>query len=117
MGCRLRAPGHHKPLSGAWHPEDGKIKIVYTSRVDDLATLEEGGVEHTAHLFQERIDKAYEARAIVVGEQVYTTAIHSGSEAGRVDWRADYDSHRYHTVEPPPSGARRAGAAPPPAWG
>jgi glutathione synthase/RimK-type ligase-like ATP-grasp enzyme len=96
-------PVIYKPLSGVWHPEDGAIKIVYTSRVDDLATLAEGGIEHTAHLFQQWIEKAYEARAVVVGGQVYTTAIHTESEAGRVDWRADYDSHRYQTVEPPPA--------------
>lgn len=94
-------PVIYKPLSGVWHPEENKIKIVYTSRVDDLAALHEGGIEHTAHLFQAWIDKAYEARAVVVGDQVFTTAIHAGSEAGHVDWRADYDSHRYETVEPP----------------
>lgn len=91
----------YKPLSGVWHPEDGKIKIVYTSRVDDHAALDEGGIEHTAHLFQEWIAKDYEARAIVVGDQVFTTAIEAESEAGHVDWRADYDSHRYATIEPP----------------
>lgn len=91
----------YKPLSGVWHPEDGQIKIVYTSKVDDLDTLTDGGIEHTAHLFQAWIEKEYEARAIVVGDQVFTTAIHSDSEAGHVDWRADYDSHRYETVDVP----------------
>ncbi|HET9897534.1 MAG TPA: hypothetical protein VFQ44_21590 [Streptosporangiaceae bacterium] len=28
-------------------------------------------------------------------------AIHSDSASGRIDWRADYDSHRYQVIDPP----------------
>lgn len=55
----------------------------------------------TAHLFQEWIDKAFEARVVVAGQKVFAVAIHVDSAAGRVDWRSDYDSHRYEVIEPP----------------
>lgn len=91
----------YKPVGGVWHPEDSQIKIIYTSQVDDLASLRDGSVELTAHLFQEWIDKAYEARAMVVGDEVYTVAIFADSDAAHIDWRADYDAHRYEVIELP----------------
>ena len=94
-------PVIYKPLAGAWHPEDSQIKIIYTSRVDDLRALEDEGIELTAHLFQDWVDKAFEARSVVVGEQIFTVAIHSDSASGRIDWRSDYDSHRYQLIDPP----------------
>jgi ATP-grasp ribosomal peptide maturase len=94
-------PVIYKPLAGAWHPEDSQIKIVYTNKIDNLDALTGEGIELTAHLFQEWIDKAFEARSIVVGEQVFTVAIRSDSEAGQIDWRADYDSHHYQVIDLP----------------
>ncbi|MGH3874502.1 MAG: hypothetical protein ACRDSR_23865 [Pseudonocardiaceae bacterium] len=40
---------------------------------------------------------------MVVGEQVFAVAIHAGSDAARIDFRADYDSLDYAVVEPPES--------------
>jgi hypothetical protein len=59
-------------------------------------------VETTAHLFQQYIDnKAFEVRATVVGERVFAAAIHAGSEAARIDFRADYASLEYSRIDVP----------------
>jgi glutathione synthase/RimK-type ligase-like ATP-grasp enzyme len=52
-------------------------------------------------MFQEWIEKAHEARSIVVGGKVFTFAIHTDSPAGRVDWRSDYDANKYEVVDLP----------------
>jgi glutathione synthase/RimK-type ligase-like ATP-grasp enzyme len=92
----------YKTLGGAWHPEEGVLKIIYTSPVGDPVALGEPSLSLTAHMFQEQIVKKYEARAVVVGDHIFAVAIHADSPAGRVDWRADYDSHSYEVIELPP---------------
>jgi hypothetical protein len=59
------------------------------------------GVARTAHLFQEWVDKAYEVRLTVVGEQLFAARIDAGSSRARTDWRSDYRSLTYSLVEPP----------------
>lgn len=97
----LGRPFVYKPLSGVWIPEAGQIRILYTSLLHDPATLLDGRIDLTAHLLQEWVDKAFECRAVVVGDQVFAVAIHADSAAGRIDWRADYDSHRYEVLDLP----------------
>ncbi|MFW6694678.1 ATP-grasp ribosomal peptide maturase [Streptomyces sp. MAR4 CNX-425] len=97
----LGRPVIYKPLSGVWVPEDRQIKVLYTSVIDDPETLREGGVELTAHLLQEWVEKSHEARAVVVGDRVFTVAIHADSARGHVDWRSDYDALRYEKFELP----------------
>lgn len=58
-------------------------------------------VAGTAHLFQERVSKAYEVRLTVVGRNVFAARIDAGSEASRDDWRADPDALTYTRIEPP----------------
>lgn len=99
--AELGRPIIYKPVGGIWHPEAGEIRMIYTERVEDLGWLEEPGLHLTAHMFQEWVEKSHEARAVVVGDQVFTVAIHTDSPAGRVDWRSDYDSNRYEVVELP----------------
>ncbi len=55
----------------------------------------------TAHQFQEWIDKAYEVRLTVVGDELFAAEIHAGSEASRVDFRTDYDSLTYRVCDVP----------------
>lgn len=91
-----------KPLGAASIVEVGGRRPLYTRTLnaDELADLR--GVEATAHLFQQRIDKAYEVRLIVVGDLMLSAAIHAGSEAARADFRADYRSLTYDIVDVPP---------------
>ena len=67
---------------------------------DDLADLR--GVDATAHLVQDWVEKAWECRAAVVGNEVFAVAIHAGSEAARVDWRSDYPALSYEVIDLPP---------------
>ncbi|MEV5411436.1 ATP-grasp ribosomal peptide maturase [Thermopolyspora sp. NPDC052614] len=97
----LGRPIIYKPVGGIWHPEAGEIRMIYTERVEDLGWLRDAGLDLTAHMFQEWVEKAHEARAVVIGGQVFTMAIHTDSPAGRVDWRSDYDANRYEPVELP----------------
>ncbi|MEW2632171.1 hypothetical protein AB0903_11040 [Streptomyces sp. NPDC048389] len=90
----------YKGLGGGVLGPEGKrqflpVALVSADEVDD-------GVSGTAHLFQERVDKAYEVRLTVIGERMFPVAIHTGSEAARLDWRTDYQSHRYEVVDVPP---------------
>jgi ATP-grasp ribosomal peptide maturase len=90
-----------KNLSAAVIAESGGLNAAFTRRLEqsDLDDLQ--GVEITAHLFQEFIPKAFEARVTVVGERVFAAAIHAGSEAARLDFRSDYSSLTYSVVDLP----------------
>ncbi|WP_338677705.1 ATP-grasp ribosomal peptide maturase [Streptomyces sp. SCSIO 30461] len=66
----------------------------------DPADLD-GSVELCAHLFQEWMDKAYEVRLTVVGDQFFPVEIHAGSDAARIDWRTDYASLTYKPTTAP----------------
>lgn len=94
-------PVVYKPLAGNWHADEGKVRIIYTSPVTDLDELRDPALERTAHLFQEQVEKDHEARAVIVGERVFTVAIDAASDAARTDWRSDYDALTYRTIELP----------------
>ncbi|GAA4024744.1 hypothetical protein GCM10022247_56460 [Allokutzneria multivorans] len=85
--------------------EGGALKVAFTRRLadSDLASL--GSVASTATQLQRWVDKAYEARIVVVGEQTFTILIKAGSPAGHVDWRADFESLTYRLVDTPPQVA------------
>ncbi|RKT85588.1 ATP-grasp ribosomal peptide maturase, SAV_5884 family [Saccharopolyspora antimicrobica] len=86
--------------------EDDKLKIAFTRRLDEAALADLDGIGLTAHQIQQWVDKDYEARVVVVGERVFTIAIHAHSPAARVDWRADFDALRYEWI-PTPAEVRR----------
>lgn len=82
--------------------EDGNRRVAYTDRVHagDLDDLR--GLEITTHQFQQWVGpKTCEARMVVVGDRVFTVAIHARTEATRVDWRRDYTALRWEIIEPP----------------
>lgn len=98
----LGRPVVYKPMSGSWHADEGMVRVLHTTLVDDPSSLGDHAIARTAHLFQEAIwPKAFEARAVVVGEQVFAVRIDANSEQGRVDWRSDYDSLSYSPLELP----------------
>jgi ATP-grasp ribosomal peptide maturase len=87
----------YKGLSGGVLTADRRHRYLPTTflgadEIDDA-------LAGTAHLFQERVPKAYEVRLTVIGEQMFPVAIHAGSEAARLDWRTDYASLTYEPVE------------------
>ncbi|MGH3931818.1 MAG: ATP-grasp ribosomal peptide maturase [Pseudonocardiaceae bacterium] len=97
----INQPLAAKNLSTAVIAESGRLQAAFTRRLEPAALDYLGGVETTAHLFQAFIPKAFEARVTVVGEHIFGAAIHAGSDAARLDFRADYDSLTYSVLEPP----------------
>ncbi len=57
-------------------------------RQQDLAFLQQ--VQYAPHLFQKRIDKAFELRVTIVGQEIFCALIDSQSGQGKIDWRQDY---------------------------
>jgi ATP-grasp ribosomal peptide maturase len=100
---KLRRPIIYKPLSGVWHADEGQLRVLYTTPVEDPHDLLDQRLGLTAHLFQERVEKVCEARAVVIKDKVMTVRIDAGSSAAREDWRSDYDSLTYTPIELPAS--------------
>jgi ATP-grasp ribosomal peptide maturase len=90
-----------KTLSTPAVLEADGITLAHTRRISatDLADL--SGVDVTAHLFQEWIDKAYEVRLTAVGRRLFTIAIEADTAAAREDWRNDLDRLTYRVVRVP----------------
>lgn len=91
-----------KPLTANLLYEDNTYKMGWTRKLceDDLADLR--GVNATAHLVQDWVEKAWECRAVLVGDDIFAVAIHAGSEAARIDWRSDYPALSYEVINLPP---------------
>ena len=104
----MHGPVVYKPFS-ATTESDGRRAFIHTTPVD-AADLDDEGIRHTAHLFQEWVDKAYEVRLTVVDDHLFAARLTAGSPAARIDWRADYDAVSYDVVATPApvrSGVRR----------
>ncbi|MFC9799912.1 MvdC/MvdD family ATP grasp protein [Streptomyces bacillaris] len=76
----------------------GGYEALYT-REPDLEALQ--GVELTAHLFQERVEKDFEVRAVFVGDECFCVRIDAESDQARIDWRLDYDAIKLTPMETP----------------
>lgn len=98
---RVDGPLAGKTLAAALLVESGRLQMAYTRRIEPAELHDLAGVDTTAHLFQRFETKMWECRVTVVGDRVFGAAIHAGSDAARVDWRADYDSLTYTILEPP----------------
>ncbi len=90
-----------KTLAAALLVESGQLQIAYTRRIEPAELEDLAGLDTTLHFFQPFLPKAWEARVTVVGNRVFAAAIHAGSTAARVDWRADYEALDYAAVKPP----------------
>jgi len=98
----LGRPIIYKPLSGVWHADEGQLRVLYTSTVEDPRHLLDEKITLTAHLFQERVEKICEARAVVIEDKVIAVRLDAASDEAREDWRSDYDSLTYTPIELPP---------------
>ncbi|MGH3321666.1 MAG: MvdC/MvdD family ATP grasp protein [Streptosporangiaceae bacterium] len=99
---RLGQPIVYKTMAGIWHADEGQLRVIYTTPVTDPEDVRDPALARTAHMFQVQIiDKEREARALVVGDRVFTVAIDADSERGHVDWRSDYESHTYEVIDLP----------------
>jgi ATP-grasp ribosomal peptide maturase len=82
--------------------EGGALTVAFTHRLESKDLTDLSGIKITATQMQHWVNKMYEARVVVVGERVFTIAIRAGSQASRVDWRADYPALSYEWIDTPP---------------
>lgn len=82
--------------------EGSKLTVAFTHRLSSTDLADLTGVDATATQLQQWVNKVHEARVVVIGENMFTILIRAGSEASRVDWRADYPALSYEWVDTPP---------------
>jgi ATP-grasp ribosomal peptide maturase len=97
---KIGGPVVCKQLSSLVFSESDELRVTYTTVIDP-AVIDPVAFAATAHLIQEFVPKAYEARVTVVGRTPIAVAIRSTSEAGRIDWRSDYDALTYKRIDVP----------------
>lgn len=71
-------------------PLAGWAEPVGADEIDDRVRV-------APHLFQERVNKAYDVRVLIVGRQVFAVRI----DSGLLDWRRDYSALTYSVVTLP----------------
>ncbi|MFF9571210.1 ATP-grasp ribosomal peptide maturase [Streptomyces sp. NPDC014685] len=90
-------PAIYKPLHAGAYEVEGEPAGIWAA---PAGTGEiDGAVSHSAHLFQARVPKVADVRAVVVGERVFSARI--TAPPGIVDWRAEYRSLTYEPVACP----------------
>ncbi|MGH3857145.1 MAG: ATP-grasp ribosomal peptide maturase, partial [Pseudonocardiaceae bacterium] len=91
----------YKPLGGGFHRDDhDNLTLIYATLVA-AESFDDAEIATTSHSFQSFIEKSHDVRVTVAGSRVFGAAIHSTSDAGRVDWRSDYDSLSYAEIAIP----------------
>nr|WP_202487290.1 ATP-grasp ribosomal peptide maturase [Streptomyces sp. SID8354] len=102
---RRHGPVLYKPLSAPlYRDEDG---VSCTVKVADVTVDEiDEAVGGTAHLFQQRIDKAADIRVTVIGDRIFAVRI----DSDLLDWRTDYSRLTYSVVRPPQDITKALGA-------
>ncbi|KOT91477.1 hypothetical protein ADK86_22675 [Streptomyces sp. NRRL F-5755] len=90
-------PAIYKPLHAGPYQVEGEPAGIWAAPVG----VEEidGAVSRSAHLFQARVPKEADVRAVVVGEQAFSARI--TAPPGVVDWRAEYQNLIYEPVACP----------------
>ncbi|MGQ4517075.1 ATP-grasp ribosomal peptide maturase [Streptomyces sp. DW26H14] len=96
-------PTIYKPLHAGAYNVQGEPAGIWAAPVEEDEI--DGAVSHSAHLFQQRVPKVADVRAVVVGEQVFSARITAPDAV--VDWRAVYQSLTYEPVACP-DGIRRS---------
>jgi hypothetical protein len=90
-----------KMLASASITEPGGRRVAFTRAVGPGQLTDLTGIESTAHLVQSRVPKAFDARVVVIGTDLFGFAIHADSPAARLDFRRDYAALRYDRIELP----------------
>ncbi|MFE5853189.1 ATP-grasp ribosomal peptide maturase [Streptomyces sp. NPDC056500] len=90
-----------KPLSSPALVEDNHLTTIYTRVLTEQDLLDLRGIETTAHLFQQWVEKDYEVRLTVVGDCMFAAKINAGTTQAYIDWRADYRALTYLATQVP----------------
>lgn len=86
----------YKPLAAVELPGlDRQVRSIYTRVVDESLSAQIGRVKNAPCVFQEKVPKAFEVRATVVGGRVFACEVHSQETPGsETDYRMNYLKHR-----------------------
>lgn len=72
---------------------------IFTSLVGEEKLAVADSIQYAPHLFQQYVEKQYEARVTIIGNKIFAVRIDSQkSEATRVDWRHYDFEHTPHSV-------------------
>jgi glutathione synthase/RimK-type ligase-like ATP-grasp enzyme len=83
-----RGPAICKPLKSALIGEADDERVIFTTRINSLPSSIEASIEAAPFIVQREIKKRFDIRATVVGDNVFSAAIHSQiREETTTDWR------------------------------
>ncbi|MEU6895925.1 ATP-grasp ribosomal peptide maturase [Streptomyces sp. NPDC046557] len=85
----------HKTLRATFYQRDGAPVVSWAEQV--TADEIDDRVRIVPHLFQERVEKAYDVRVLIVGYHVFAVRI----ESDLLDWRRDYSALAYSVISLP----------------
>jgi ATP-grasp ribosomal peptide maturase len=89
-----------KPFGSGGFSDPEGYKIAYARRVT-ASDVDDESIRHTAHQLQEWVDADFAVRPITLDDRSFAAAIHPGSAKAHIDWRSDYASLTYKTINPP----------------
>jgi hypothetical protein len=89
-----------KPFGSGGFSDPEGYKIAYARRVT-ASDINDESIRHAAHQLQEWIDADFAVRLITLDDRSFAAAIHLGSAKAHIDWRSDYASLTYKTINPP----------------
>jgi hypothetical protein len=88
-----------KPLFSGRVPDGDSEGLFFTTLLDDAARTAAASLGPEPYLFQDFVDKEYDVRVTVIGDQVFAARIDSQtSDEARVDWRKGAQASA-HSVE------------------
>ncbi|WP_433247273.1 ATP-grasp ribosomal peptide maturase [Streptosporangium sp. CA-135522] len=92
------SPMIYKSFRGVPHASDGSASAIWTQRVTPQEL--DDSVAVTAHLFQQEVRKAADARVTVIGRNVFASRI--SSPDGALDWRSgDWEKLVHDPIDVP----------------
>tara|TARA_R110000751_G_scaffold54003_1_gene116458 strand:- start:452 stop:1402 length:951 start_codon:yes stop_codon:yes gene_type:complete len=88
-----------KPHRQAVVENDGAEHVMFTSRIEAVAEEDRETLQYAPVIFQRLIPKKFDIRVTVVGEQVFSVAIHSQEyDEASLDWRRGSNPKIRHEV-------------------
>lgn len=98
----------YKTLNGVSWRDEATQWAPYTSVITADSLVEDDLLRSVPGIYQEIMDKAYELRITVMGEQVFAAKVDSQNTcSGRLDWRRSYHELRMEACEIPSDVAGR----------
>ena len=74
---------------GGWYQETGPTTVLRTSKVTPELMEDSASFTQCPGIFQEQIDKLYEIRVTVIGDEILAAKIDSQINGDTIDWRYD----------------------------